>query len=133
MAVLMHKLLIFRFVSQHCLYASHYFYFTELLNWIMVSSAIWKKTRTSEFFKDYQNCTSPKDECYLRSMKNSRVRVFSKLHEKSCYYFVIIMTKLCRIVAYACVTCKIIYSLLIVNIFITTKHLSERPKYNNVF
>ena len=42
----------------------------------MVSSAIWKKTRTSEFFKDNQRSTSPKDECYLRSMKNSRVRVF---------------------------------------------------------
>ena len=28
----------------------------------MVSSAIWKKTCTSEFFKDDQICTSPKDE-----------------------------------------------------------------------
>ena len=42
----------------------------------MVSSAIWK-TCTSEFFKDYENCTSPKDECNLKSLKNSRVYVFS--------------------------------------------------------
>ena len=92
----------------------------------MVSSAILKKTRTSEFFKDYQNSTTPKDECYLRSMKNSRVRVFSKLHEKSCYYFVIIMTKLCRIVAYACVTCKLIYSLPIVNVFMNNINQYKR-------
>ena len=40
----------------------------------MVSSAIWKKTCTSEFFKDDRNCTlSPKDECNLKSLKNSRV------------------------------------------------------------
>ena len=43
----------------------------------MVSSAIWKKTCMSEFFKDDQNCTSPKDECNLKSLKNSRVYVFS--------------------------------------------------------
>ncbi len=43
----------------------------------MVSSAIWKKTCTSEFFKDDRNCTSPKDECNLTSLKNSRVYVFS--------------------------------------------------------
>ena len=34
----------------------------------MVSSAIWKKTCTSEFFKDDRN---------LKSLKNSRVYVFS--------------------------------------------------------
>ena len=28
----------------------------------MISRTIWKKTRTSEFFKDYQNNMSPKDE-----------------------------------------------------------------------
>ena len=28
----------------------------------MVSSVIWKKTCTSEFFSQSQNCTSPKDE-----------------------------------------------------------------------
>ncbi len=43
----------------------------------MVSSAIWKKHATSEFFKDDQNCTSPKDEYNLKSLKNSRVYVFS--------------------------------------------------------
>ena len=40
----------------------------------MVSSAIWKKTCTSEFFKDDQNCMSPncgpKDECNLKSLEN---------------------------------------------------------------
>ena len=45
----------------------------------MVSSAIWKKTCTSEFFKDDQNCTSPKDECNLKSLKNSRVYVFFQI------------------------------------------------------
>ena len=43
----------------------------------MVSSAIWKKICTSEFFKDYQNCTNLKDECNLKSLKNSRVYIFS--------------------------------------------------------
>jgi hypothetical protein len=51
-----------------------------------VSSAIWKKTCTSEFFKDYQS---------LKSLKNSRVYVFqiaretillliNNIHEKLC-------------------------------------------------
>ena len=36
----------------------------------MVLSAIWEKHAcTSEFFRDYQNCTSPKDEYYLKSLK----------------------------------------------------------------
>ena len=35
-----------------------------------------KKTYTSEFFKDVQNWTSPKDECNLKSLKTSRVYVF---------------------------------------------------------
>ena len=47
------------------------------IGYSMVSSAIWKKTCTSEFFKDDRNCTSPKDECNLTSLKNSRVYVFS--------------------------------------------------------
>ena len=42
----------------------------------MVSSAIWKKTCTSEFFKDDRNCTSPKDE------KNSQVYVFPNCTRK---------------------------------------------------
>ncbi len=58
----------------------------------MVSSAIWKKTCTSEFFKDDQNCTSPKD-----SLKNSRVYVFFKLHEKPYYYLLIIYMKKIRV------------------------------------
>ena len=43
----------------------------------MVSSAILEQTCTSEFFKDYQNCTSSMDECSLKSLKNARVYVFS--------------------------------------------------------
>ena len=43
----------------------------------MVSSAIWKKTCSSEFFKHDQNCTRPKDEYNLKSLKNSRVVCFS--------------------------------------------------------
>ena len=39
-----------------------------------------------------QNSTSP-DECNLWSLKNTRVRVFSKFHEKSCYYLLIIYIK----------------------------------------
>ena len=39
----------------------------------MVWSAIWKKTRASEFFNHYQN--SRKDERYLKALKNSEVRV----------------------------------------------------------
>ena len=54
----------------------------------MVSSAInLEKTCTSEFFKDDQNCTSPKDECNLKSLKNSRVYVFSNCtrnHTNTC-------------------------------------------------
>ncbi len=48
----------------------------------MVSSAIWIKTCTSEFFKDDRNCTSPKDECNLKSLKNSLVHVFSNFTRK---------------------------------------------------
>jgi hypothetical protein len=57
-------------------------------------SVNWGKTCTSDFFEDYQTCTSPKDECNLKSLKNSRVYVspidisygFSKLHEKPYHY-----------------------------------------------
>ncbi len=48
----------------------------------MVSSAIRKKTCTSEFFKDDRNCTSPKDEFNLKSLKNSRVYVFPNCTRK---------------------------------------------------
>ena len=69
-------------------------------------------------FQRPQNSTSPKEERCLWSLKNSRVpvfpklRVFPKLHEKSCYYLLIIYTtKLYRTWSHACVTCKIIYSI----------------------
>ena len=53
----------------------------------MVLSAIWEKTCTSEFFKDYQNCTSPKDECNLKSLKNSRVHVSQIARETMLLHF----------------------------------------------
>ena len=75
----------------------------------------------SEFFKDYQNSASPKHVFEVFEKLTSAC--FFKLHEKlPCYYLLIMyMTKLCRIESYACVTCKIIYSLVIVNIFTTKK------------
>jgi hypothetical protein len=42
----------------------------------MVSSAIWEKRAPVSFFRDDQNCTSPKDKCNLKFLKNSRVYVF---------------------------------------------------------
>ena len=36
---------------------------------------------TSDFFKDYHNCTSPKDECNLKSLKNSQVLFFQIARE----------------------------------------------------
>ncbi len=56
-----------------------------------------EKTCTSEFFKDDQNCTSPKDECNLKSLKNSRVYFFFKLHERPYYYLLIIYMKKFRV------------------------------------
>ena len=47
----------------------------------MVSSAIWEKTRTSEFFEDYGNSTSPKDECYLRA-RNHAILLINDMHDK---------------------------------------------------
>ena len=52
----------------------------------MVSSAIWKKHARVSFSKTIK----------LKSLKNSRVYVFFKLHEKLYYYLLIIyMKKLC--------------------------------------
>ena len=34
------------------------------------------EARTTKFFKDYQNSTSTKDDCYLRSLKNSQAHDF---------------------------------------------------------
>ena len=53
----------------------------------MVSSAIWKKTCTSEFFKDDRNCTSPKDE----SLKNSRVYVFFQIARETILLYLLII------------------------------------------
>jgi hypothetical protein len=60
----------------------------------MVSSAIWKKTCKSEFFKDYQNCTSPKDDrVQFEVFDYSRVCAnYFKLYEKPCYYLLITET-----------------------------------------
>jgi hypothetical protein len=64
----------------------------------MVSSAIWKKNM-HEFSKDYQNCTSPKDECNLKSLKNSRVYVFLQIARETILLLLIIcMKKLCSYV-----------------------------------
>ncbi len=60
----------------------------------MVSSAIWKKHARVSFSK---TSTSPKDECNLKSLKNSRVYVFFKLHEKPYYYLLIIYMKKFRV------------------------------------
>jgi hypothetical protein len=46
-------------------------------------------------FSDYQNCAFPKDECNLKSLKNSRVYVFSN----SCNYF---CWKLLYLIGYLC-------------------------------
>ena len=47
----------------------------------MVASAIWEKTCTSDVFKDDQNCTNPKDECNLKSLKTHECVVFQILRE----------------------------------------------------
>ena len=73
------------------------------------SIAIWKTVRTSEFFKGYENSTNPKDECYLRSLKNSQVRAFSKLHEKSCYYHLMIYIKKVIQCREKVIQCKLLY------------------------
>ena len=46
----------------------------QVILWFQVQFG--KKTCTSEFFKDYRNCTSPKDDWNLKSLKNSRVHGF---------------------------------------------------------
>ena len=74
----------------------------------MVASAIWKKQGTSEFFKDDQNCTSPKDECNLKSLKNSRMYVFPNCtRNHTITYSVIYMKKVCSRMR-AQVTCEIV-------------------------
>jgi hypothetical protein len=42
-------------------------------------------TCTSELFKDYQNCTSPKDECNLKSLRNSLSAIWNLWEE--CMFF----------------------------------------------
>jgi hypothetical protein len=53
---------------------SRSFHFSFLLDKSMVSCAIWGKTCTSEFFKDYQIRST--QEYNLKSLKNSRFYVF---------------------------------------------------------
>ncbi len=53
----------------------------------MVSSAIWKKHARVSFSKTIN----------LKSLKNSRVYVFFKLHEKPYYYLLIIYMKKFRV------------------------------------
>ncbi len=76
----------------------------------MVSSAIWKKNMPSEFFKDDRNCTSPKDECNLKSLKTHEC-IFSKLHEKTYYYLLITYMK--KLLKIACFddTCVLNYAI----------------------
>ena len=45
----------------------------------MVSRAIWKKTWTSDFFKDYQNCPSPKDECLFFQIARETIQLLINL------------------------------------------------------
>jgi hypothetical protein len=53
-------------------------------NKFMVSSAIWiKHACASEFFKEHQNSRSPKDGCYLRSLKNSLVVFFLQIRRET--------------------------------------------------
>ena len=67
---------------------------SELRNSEMVSSAIWIKHARVSFSKSIKIAQSEKDECYLRSLKNSRVLVLSKFHEKPSYYVLIIYIKM---------------------------------------
>ena len=46
-------------------------------------SAIWNFICTSDFFKKYQNLTSPQGELNLNFLKKSRVQINFKLNEKS--------------------------------------------------
>ena len=55
----------------------------------MVSSAIWNKTCTSEFFKDDRNDES-KGRVQFEVFEKLTSVYFSKLHEKTYYYLLII-------------------------------------------
>ena len=64
----------------------------------MVSSAIWEKRARVSFSKTImQDCTSPKEECNLKSLKNSSSVCFFKLHEKTHYHLLIIYMKKFRV------------------------------------
>ena len=61
-------------------------------------------------FQSHQN--SPKNERYLKTLKNLRGRVFPTLHEKSCYYLLIYniyIIKIYRTESCARVTYKMFY------------------------
>ncbi len=51
---------------------------------IVFSNCNLEKACTSQFLKDDQNCTSPKDECNLKSEEFTSVCFLIKLHEKPC-------------------------------------------------
>ena len=88
----------------------------------MVSSAIQKKHAQVSFSKTSKQHES-EGRVLFEVFEKLTSECFFKLHEKPCYYLLIMyMKKLCRIQSYACVTLKIIYSLLIVNILRTKKH-----------
>ena len=92
----------------------------------MVSSAIWKKHARVSFSKTIK---------IARLRRTSAIWGLWKTHEfyylliiyMTNYLLIIYMTKLCRIESYACVTCKLIYSLLIVNIF-RTKNICQNDR-----
>ena len=80
----------------------------------MISSEIFEenKTSTSEFFKTLKIARVRWTGAIWSLRKTHEWVCFLKLHEKLCYYLLIIyMTKLCRTDSCACVTHKIIYSL----------------------
>ena len=53
--------------------------FYRLFVWVYYGFECNLEKNMHEFSKDYQNCTSPKDECNLKSLKNSRVYVFFQI------------------------------------------------------
>ena len=92
----------------------------------MVSSAIWKTHARVSLSKTIK---------IARLRRTNAIWGLWKTHEfyylliiyMTNYLLIIYMTMLCRVQSYACVTCKLIYSLLIVNIF-RTKNISRSDR-----
>ena len=92
----------------------------------MVSSAIWKKHARVSFSKTIK---------IARLRRTNAIWGLWKTHEfyylliiyMTNYLLIIYMTMLCRVQSYACVTCKLIDSLLIVNIF-RTKNICQKTE-----